>query len=72
MFVTPIYLLCTDSGITPYEGDSQDDILSKFVYLGDDRNIVGIFVAGTEVHARVKGIVTANNAAAAAASTKTE
>lgn len=32
-----------------FDTDDIDDILSKFIYLGDDRNIVRIFVAGREV-----------------------
>ena len=32
-----------------FTGESFDDILSKFLYLGDDRNIIRVFVNGQEV-----------------------
>lgn len=38
-----------DSPVEIFDTDDIDDILSKFIYLGDDRNIVRIFVAGREV-----------------------
>lgn len=28
--------------------ESMDDVISKFVYLGDDRNIVAVFVNGVD------------------------
>jgi hypothetical protein len=65
------------SAMAPFEQDTQDDILSKFIYLGsadpdgglcsrrgtaltiacpvgDDRNIVQVFVAGVDVSPRLK------------------
>ena len=35
--------------IDVHEDDTFQDVLSKFVYLGDDRNIRRVFVAGDEV-----------------------
>ncbi|XP_003383532.1 PREDICTED: guanine deaminase-like [Amphimedon queenslandica] len=32
-----------------FPSDTFEDILSKFVYLGDDRNIIKVFVAGQEI-----------------------
>lgn len=32
-----------------FETDSQEDIFQKFIFLGDDRNIVSVFVNGKQV-----------------------
>lgn len=41
-----------DSPVPVFERDTLDDIISKFIFLGDDRNIIQVFVAGKIVHRR--------------------
>ena len=39
----------TDSPFCTFAGDTTSDVLSKFVYLGDDRNMARVFVAGRDI-----------------------
>ena len=41
-----------DSNFDVFAADSVEDVVSKFVYLGDDRNIIKVFVDGELIHSK--------------------
>jgi len=41
--------VCQNPPFDIYEGDSVEDMVSKFVFLGDDRNISEVYVAGKRI-----------------------
>ncbi|XP_060066006.1 guanine deaminase-like isoform X1 [Ylistrum balloti] len=41
---------CVDGGpIDVFREDTMEDIIQKFIFLGDDRNILSVFVAGNDI-----------------------
>eukprot|EP00933_Yihiella_yeosuensis_P008303 TRINITY_DN113678_c0_g1_i2.p1 TRINITY_DN113678_c0_g1~~TRINITY_DN113678_c0_g1_i2.p1 ORF type:complete len:363 (-),score=70.33 TRINITY_DN113678_c0_g1_i2:93-1181(-) len=45
-----------DSGVDTFPEDSEDDLLQKFLHIGDDRNIIQVFVQGREAQKRPSSI----------------
>ncbi|CAE8634984.1 unnamed protein product, partial [Polarella glacialis] len=41
-----------DSALDVFPEDSEDDALQKFLHVGDDRNVIAVYVQGRRLHAR--------------------